>query len=141
MSCTCIRVSHETTQHILDVIWRTRAASAINVYIFAQAGIKILSYNGGYCTILVMLVLVQFKVEESRGQPHVKPPCKNNSPKLPLAMQIQSVSTDCLKKRKKLEVLTRIQFTPHPVPASLCHPVWLISDIVSVHVSPHCSLV
>lgn len=60
----------------------------------------------------------KFGVLESRGQPHLKPPCKNKSPKLPLAMQIQSVSVDCLKKRKKLEVLTRIQFSLHPSFAS-----------------------
>lgn len=64
-------------------------------------------------------------------------------------MQIQSVSADCLKKRKKLEVLTTIQFSLHlsfallSLSPPLCHPVLLIVDIVSVsvHVCPHCSLV
>lgn len=30
----------------------------------------------------------KFVVLESKGQPYLKPPCTNNSPKLPLAMQI-----------------------------------------------------
>lgn len=82
--------------------------------IFARARIKITVLAWGYCTALVVRVL------ESRGQPHLKHPlCTNNSPKLPLAMQIQSVSVDCLKERKKLEVLTRTQFSLHPFFAPL----------------------
>ena len=84
------------------------------------------SYNGA--TVLVHTCHAGAKFAVSRGQRHVKPPYKNNSPKLPLAMQIQSVSVDCVKEEKE----------PGSLNGDPAHPVlslWLISE----HASPHCS--
>lgn len=97
--------------NIPNEIQRTGASSTIKANTFAKAGITHYPSMG----LLALLCWgAKFGVEESRGPPLMwSPLCTNKSPKLPLAMQIQSVSADCLKKRKKLEVLTTIQFSLH----------------------------
>lgn len=81
--------------------------------------------HGCQCCTTVQLLYcsctagAQFEVLETRGQPHLKPRWTNNGTKQPLVMQIQCVNIDCLKERKKLEVLTRIQLSLRPFFATL----------------------